>query len=73
MKKSSHPLSGQFLHFLLQFVQDMKVWLVLFGILLELDHTLVRALLQRIRYLEFRDLCQHLVYLVDTVLTMVPY
>lgn len=24
----------------------MKVWLVLFGILLELDHTLVRVLLQ---------------------------
>lgn len=37
----SHPLCGELPHFFLQFVQDMKVWLVLFGVLLELDHTLV--------------------------------
>lgn len=41
----SYPLLSQFPHFFLQFVQDVKVWLVLFGKLLELDHALVRALL----------------------------
>lgn len=55
--KHSHPLSGQFLHFFLQFIQDMKVWLVLFGILLELDHTLVGALLQKISCSKFWELC----------------
>lgn len=45
-KHHYYPLCGQFHHFFLQFVQDMKVWLVLFGILLELDHTLIGALLK---------------------------
>jgi len=42
----SYPLLGQFGHFFLQFVQDVKVWLVLSGVLLELNHTLVRILLE---------------------------
>lgn len=56
--KNSHPLCGKFPHFFLQFVQDMKVWLVLFGILLELDHTLVRVLLQKIGCFKHHDTCQ---------------
>lgn len=57
---NSHPLRGQFPHFFLQFVQDMKVWLVLFGILLELDHTLVRVLLQKDQsFLKVVEMCLH--------------
>lgn len=48
-------MCGEFPHFFLQFVQDMKVWLVLFGVLLELDHTLVRVLLQNIRGLKWHE------------------
>ena len=50
----SYPLLGQFRHFFLQFVQDVKVWLVLSGVLLELNHTLVRILLKVIKLLNMR-------------------
>lgn len=41
----AHPLLSQPLHLLLQLAQDVEVWLVLLGELLQLNHTLVRGLL----------------------------
>lgn len=41
----THPLLGQLLHLLLQFVQDVKVRLVFFSILLEFNDTFIRVLL----------------------------
>lgn len=37
----AHPLLSQPLHFLLQLAQDVQVWLVLLGVLLQLNHALV--------------------------------
>lgn len=43
----SYPLSSQFPHLLLEFVQNVEVGLVLFGILLQFNHTLVWIFLRR--------------------------